>query len=92
MTARLFGHVCRTCGTVLAELTREGRCPVCAYYGHDGWLVEVEDRAVVMPWVVERSIQEPLPPVRRTVRRLASVTPETETAPSFLSILRGKIR
>ena len=92
MAARLFGHVCRTCGTVLAELTREGRCPVCAYYGHDGWLVEVDDRAVVMPWVVDSSLQEPLPHPRRRVRRPASVAPETETRPSLLALLRGKIR
>ena len=92
MTARVFGYVCRTCGTVVTELTREGRCPVCVFYGHDGWLVEVDDRAVVMPWVVERSIQEPLPPHRRRVRRPASVGPKTGTRPSLLSLLRGKIR
>ncbi|MCW5848771.1 MAG: hypothetical protein KIT87_01695 [Anaerolineae bacterium] len=92
MTARVFGYVCRTCGTVVTELTREGRCPVCVFYGHDGWLVEVDDRAVVMPWVVERSIQEPLPSSRRRVRRPASVEPKTGTRPSLLALLRGKIR
>ena len=92
MTARVFGYVCKTCGTVVTELTREGRCPVCVFYGQGGWLVEVDDRAVVMPWVVERSLQEPLPPPRRRVRRPASVAPETERRPSLLALLRGKIR
>lgn len=91
MTARLFGHVCKTCGAILVELTPSGRCPVCVFYGQDGWLVEVEDRGVVMPWVVERAIQEPLPPPR-TVRRPAPVTPEKEPRRSILALLRGKIR
>lgn len=91
MTARMIGHVCKTCGTVYVEIAPGGRCPICYFYHNDGYLMEVEDRNVLTPWVVERAIYEPLPTVRPRPTPPPAKTPSARRR-SILAILRGKMR
>ncbi len=69
MTAVLRAQVCPTCGRGYIEPLPVGLCPVCRYYGIASYLVEVEDRALVMALALARAIDEPLP--RRPRRRRA---------------------
>lgn len=88
MTGRLYGYVCDTCGLLVVEVAPVGRCPVCQYYGRPGYLVEIEERGVVMPVLVERALSEPLPPVRRPVK---PAVPTKMARPSILDRLKGKM-
>ncbi len=70
MTAVLRAQVCPTCGYGFVEPVPVGLCPICRFYGVASYLVEVEDRALVMALALERAIDEPLPrqPRRRRAR------------------------
>lgn len=92
MTARLFAQVCPTCGTIITEITPSGRCPICRFYGWPGWLVDIDDRGAIMPWVVERAIYEPLRPAPRPTPVAVKPPVKNEGWRSILDRLRGKSR
>ncbi|MFN8471681.1 MAG: hypothetical protein U0822_05625 [Anaerolineae bacterium] len=43
VTGYLTGTYCGTCGYIYTEPVTGGRCPVCKYYGRDGYLFPYED-------------------------------------------------
>lgn len=43
MTGYLTGTYCGTCGYIYTEPVTGGRCPVCKYYGRDGYLFPYDD-------------------------------------------------
>ena len=43
MTGTLTGTYCRTCGYIYTEPVTGGTCPICKYYGRQGYLLPYED-------------------------------------------------
>ncbi|MFN8482524.1 MAG: hypothetical protein U0768_05580 [Anaerolineae bacterium] len=43
VTGYLTGTYCGTCGYIYTEPVTGGRCPVCKYYGRDGYLFPYDD-------------------------------------------------
>ena len=85
MTATLYAQVCPTCGRGYIEPLPVGLCPVCRFYGIASYMMEIEDRALVMALAMERAAAEPLPrlPRRRRARsrRSRSASPGQENMP-----------
>ena len=82
MTGTLTGTYCRTCGYIYTEPVTGGTCPICKYYGRQGYLLPYEDTrwlrvVTLMTYIEDEQLKQSRRP--RAVKTDAKMLKPTET-------------